>query len=38
VFADWSIETLRVYDEALDEGAGHAGLSALVGLVARKPL
>jgi SAM-dependent methyltransferase len=37
VFAGWQIETLRVYDEALNEGAGHAGLSALVGLVARKP-
>ena len=36
-FADWHIEELVSYDEQVSEGAGHQGLSALVGLVARKP-
>lgn len=29
---------MRSYDEAVDEGRGHSGMSALLGIVARKPL
>jgi len=29
--------TLREYDAAVDEGRGHRGMSALIGLVARQP-
>lgn len=29
---------MRSYDEAVDEGRGHSGMSALLGVVARKPL
>jgi SAM-dependent methyltransferase len=36
-FADWEIEHLHEYDEMIAEGAGHAGLSALIDLVARRP-
>lgn len=36
-FGDWQILLLREYDQMLTEGAGHAGMSALVDLVARKP-
>ena len=36
-FADWEIEELVEYEDELDEGAGHRGRSALIGLVARKP-
>ena len=36
-FADWRIEELVDYEETLDEGLGHKGRSALIGLVARKP-
>jgi hypothetical protein len=32
-----SIVELRKYEAQLDEGAGHSGRSALVGLVARRP-
>lgn len=35
-FADLDIEELRSYDAELTEGAGHAGMSALIDLVARK--
>ncbi|MBE0613067.1 MAG: class I SAM-dependent methyltransferase [Burkholderiales bacterium] len=34
--ADMDIIELRCYDEHVDEGKGHAGMSALMGLVARK--
>ena len=37
-FADMDIEELRDYDAEIEEGPGHKGLSALVDLVARKPL
>jgi cyclopropane fatty-acyl-phospholipid synthase-like methyltransferase len=37
-FADWSIEELVEYEDEIAEGAGHRGRSALIGLVARKPL
>jgi SAM-dependent methyltransferase len=36
-FSDLTIEVLRSYDAHLEEGAGHAGMSALVDLVATKP-
>lgn len=37
-FAGLVFERLDSYDAVLDEGAGHAGMSALIDLVARKPL
>lgn len=37
-FAGWDIEELVEYEEAVEEGCGHSGMSALLGLVARKPL
>jgi SAM-dependent methyltransferase len=37
-FADWQIKRLQAYELELDEGAGHAGRSALIDLVARKPV
>lgn len=37
-FADLEIERLAAYDIELDEGPGHAGMSALIDLAARKPL
>ena len=36
-FAGWQVLRLDAYDADLREGPGHAGLSALVDLVARKP-
>ncbi|MEY2632605.1 MAG: hypothetical protein RIR00_1259 [Pseudomonadota bacterium] len=36
-FADWEIEELVEYEDVLDEGSGHRGRSALIGLLARKP-
>ncbi len=36
-FAAMNIDVLRSYDAELDEGAGHAGMSALIDLVATKP-
>ncbi len=36
-FGDLDISELRLYDDVLTEGSQHSGLSALVGLVARKP-
>lgn len=38
LFADFEIETLKAYDEDIREGAGHSGMSALIEMVARKPL
>ncbi|QFI62070.1 class I SAM-dependent methyltransferase [Qipengyuania flava] len=37
-FADWHIEVLASYDAEIEEGTGHSGKSALIDLVARKPL
>lgn len=37
-FADLEILELREYDAHIEEGSGHQGMSALVDLVARKPL
>ena len=36
-FGDWEILHLAEHDDAIDEGAGHSGMSALIDLVARKP-
>jgi cyclopropane fatty-acyl-phospholipid synthase-like methyltransferase len=36
-FADLAIERLAAYDAVIEEGTGHAGRSALIDLVARKP-
>lgn len=36
-FADWVIEELTEYEDDVDEGHGHRGRSALIGMVARKP-
>jgi len=36
-FADWEIMLLREHDDILEEGSAHAGRSALIDLVARKP-
>lgn len=36
-FASWEIEHLSAYDAEIGEGTGHAGMSALIDLVARKP-
>ncbi len=35
-FAGMELEQLRSYDAVIDEGAGHAGMSALIDLVARQ--
>jgi len=35
-FREMDILTMKEYEAEVDEGAGHSGLSALVGLVARK--
>jgi cyclopropane fatty-acyl-phospholipid synthase-like methyltransferase len=37
-FGDFEIELLEAYDAALDEGDRHQGISALVDLVARRPM
>ena len=37
-FAKMEILECRLYEAEIHEGAGHAGMSALAGLVARKPL
>lgn len=36
-FAGWELLHLDAYDAEIREGTGHAGLSALIDLVARKP-
>ncbi|MDE3028253.1 MAG: SAM-dependent methyltransferase, partial [Paracoccaceae bacterium] len=36
-FGDWHIERLVEEDVEMSEGAGHSGLSAVIGLIARKP-
>ena len=37
-FSDWDIELLASYDAEIEEGTGHSGKSALIDLVARKPV
>ncbi len=36
-FHDWDIEELIEYEKDISEGVGHNGISALIGMVARKP-
>lgn len=36
-FPDWTIEELVEYEDAIAEGSGHRGRSALIGMVAKKP-
>jgi SAM-dependent methyltransferase len=36
-FSAWQIEELTEYEAEVDEGVGHRGMSALIGMVARKP-
>lgn len=35
-FKDWVIEELIEYEEIIHEGASHDGLSALIGMIAKK--
>lgn len=37
-FANWGIEELVEYEDTIAEGTGHLGRSALIGMVARKPV
>ena len=36
-FQDWDVEELDEYEKELSEGSGHNGISALIGMIARKP-
>jgi len=38
LFADWEIVMLHEHEETISEGTAHTGLSALIDLVARKPI
>ena len=38
LFADWEIVLLREHEDLIEEGRGHSGRSALIDLIARKPL
>lgn len=37
-FVGWDILELREYDREVQEGRGHSGMSALIDLIARKPV
>lgn len=37
-FSDWTILRLDAYERELDEGEGHSGLSALIDIIAEKPV
>lgn len=37
LFSDWDIEELLEYEDDIEEGIGHRGRSALIGMIARKP-
>lgn len=37
-FGDWELPQLREHDSVINEGTGHGGMSALIDLVARKPV
>lgn len=37
LFADWEIVLLREHEDTIEEGVAHAGRSALIDLVVRKP-
>ncbi|MDD5177057.1 MAG: hypothetical protein PHQ05_11620 [Sterolibacterium sp.] len=36
-FPDWMIDELVEYEDEIEEGSGHRGRSALIGMVAKKP-
>lgn len=36
-FSDWIMEELLEYEDEIEEGSGHRGRSALIGMVAQKP-
>ncbi|MBN2758967.1 MAG: class I SAM-dependent methyltransferase [Rhodobacteraceae bacterium] len=36
-FAGWQVAECRAYDRDIQEGTGHAGMSALIDFIARKP-
>lgn len=36
-FADFDVQVCETYETSISEGAGHSGMSALLGFVARKP-
>jgi cyclopropane fatty-acyl-phospholipid synthase-like methyltransferase len=38
VFADWEIVSLHEHEDTIEEGSAHIGRSALIDLVARRPL
>ncbi|UCV17354.1 SAM-dependent methyltransferase [Ferribacterium limneticum] len=38
IFADWEIVLLHEHEDTIEEGSAHIGRSALIDLVARKPL
>lgn len=38
VLADWEIIALREYENVIGKGSGHAGRSAPIDLLARKPV
>ena len=38
IFADWEIVLLHEHEDSIEEGTAHIGRSALIDLVARKPL
>ena len=37
-FVGWEVLVLREYDREVQEGRGHSGMSALIDLIARKPV
>ncbi len=37
-FSTWEVELLDAYDAEIEEGTGHSGKSALIDLIARKPI
>lgn len=38
LFTGWTIEELVEYEDEIAEGTGHVGRSALIGMIARKPM
>ena len=38
IFADWEIVSLHEHEDTIEEGSAHIGRSALIDLIARKPL
>jgi SAM-dependent methyltransferase len=37
-FADWELLRIKAYERELDEGQGHKGRSAIIDLIARRPV